>query len=186
MKWALSELNKFRDGQLDFSETIDLSDSLKIRDHSILNVEPITVDGFLQVNREGYLAHYVAKTVITMPSSRSLEPVEIPMTLSVDEEYMTQRQYDAITDLSEDEKNLIIVLEKDLIDLSESIEDFILLNLPMQVLTEDEKQSTDYPKGDFWTVVSEDELKKEREIETTTTIDPRLAKLSELFNEDGE
>ena len=29
MKWALSELNKFRGSQVDFLETIDLSASLK-------------------------------------------------------------------------------------------------------------------------------------------------------------
>lgn len=185
MKWALSELNKFRGDQLDFTETIDLNASLKKREPSIIDISPIKVNGFLEVDELGYYAHMTVETILTVPSSRSLEPVELPLNLVIDEEYMTQRQYDALKDVPEDDKSLIIVLEKDLIDLTEAIEDFILLNLPLQVLTEEEKQSTELPKGDFWQVVSEDDIIEELETETQTTIDPRLAKLSEFFNEDN-
>ncbi|MGX4686118.1 YceD family protein [Vagococcus sp. JNUCC 83] len=185
MKWALSELNKFRGSQLDFSETIDLSASLKKREPSIIDISPIKVNGFLEVDELGYYAHMTVETILTVPSSRSLEPVELPLNLVIDEEYMTLRQYDALKDVPEDDKSLIIVLEKDLIDLTEAIEDFILLNLPLQVLTEEEKQSTELPKGDFWQVVSEDDIIEELDAETQATIDPRLAKLSEFFNEDN-
>lgn len=182
MKWALSELNKFRGNKLDFSDTIDMASRLAKRDSSILDVAPIHVEGFLQVDDTAYLAHFTMKTVITVPSSRSLTPVEVPLELEIDEEYMTQRQFDSLKEVTDEEKSLIIVLEKDIIDLLEPIEDFILLNLPLQALTEEEKQSTELPKGDFWTVISEDDLMKNRETEMTEKIDPRLAKLSELFN----
>jgi len=186
MKWALSELNKFRGSQLDFIETIDLSTSLKNREPSIIDISPIKVNGFLEVDELGYYAHMTIETLLTVPSSRSLTPVSLPMNLQIDEEYMTPRQYDALKDVPEDDKSLIIVLEKDLIDLTEAIEDFILLNLPLQVLTEEEQQSTELPKGDFWQVVSEDDIKVEKETEAASTIDPRLAKLSEFFNEDND
>ncbi|UUV99383.1 YceD family protein [Vagococcus luciliae] len=184
MKWALSELNKFRGSQVDFLETIDLSASLKKREPSIIDISPIKVNGFLEVDEIGYYAHMTIETILTVPSSRSLEPVELPLNLLIDEEYMTPKQYDALKDVSDDEKSLIIILEKDLIDLTEAIEDFILLNLPLQVLTEEEKQSTELPKGDFWQVVSEDDIKVEQETEAASTIDPRLAKLSDFFKED--
>ncbi|MGY3703466.1 nucleic acid-binding protein [Vagococcus martis] len=186
MKWALSELNKFRGSQVDFEETIDLNASLKQREPSIIDISPIKVNGFLKVDELGYYAHMTVETILTVPSSRSLEPVELPLDLIIDEEYMTPRQYDALKDVPEDDKNLIIVLEKDLIDLTEAIEDFILLNLPLQVLTEEEKQSTELPKGDFWQVVSEDDIIEELETETQSTIDPRLAKLSDFFKEDEQ
>lgn len=190
MKWALSELNKFKNDQLRFTETIDLEESLKQREPQILAVEPIRVDGFIQVDTGRYLAHFTMDTVLTLPSSRSLTPVKYPLTLTIDEDYMTESTYAGLADISEDEKSLIMVLEKDLIDLTEAVEDFILLNLPLQILTEEEMTTTDLPKGEFWNVISEEDLKAKKhldELESEDKIDPRLAKLSELLlNDDNE
>ncbi|MGX7023734.1 YceD family protein [Vagococcus hydrophili] len=188
MKWALAELNKFKNSQVDFKEALDLKASLQKREPFILDLAPILVEGFIQVDKVGYTAHFSVETVITLPSSRSLEPVEVPLSLIIDEEYMTDAQIKALEDISDDEKELIIPLEKDLIDLTEAVEDYILLNLPLQVLTAEEEQSTSgLPKGDFWQVLSEEEVAFAEKLDSETKIDPRLAKLSELLvTEDDE
>jgi uncharacterized protein len=71
-----------------------------------------------------------------------------------------------------------------LIDLTEAVEDYILLNLPLQVLTELEKSTNELPKGDFWQVYSEDDIKTLEVSDSELEIDPRLAKLSELFKDE--
>ncbi len=184
MKWALAELNKFRNSQLNFTESLDLTESLQKREPSILDLDKVLVEGFIQVDSQAYIAHFTVNTVITLPSSRSLEPVQIPLSLTIVEEYMTPAQLNALVDVNDEDKQLIMPLEKDLIDLTEAVEDYILLNLPMQVLTESEKSTNDLPKGDFWQVLSEEDLKTKEVNESETTIDPRLAKLSELFKDE--
>ena len=83
--------------------------------------------------------------------------------------------------MEEERDEEILVLDNDTIDLTDSIEDNILLAIPMQVFSEEELQATDLPKGNDWEVVSEEDYLQKKE--SAETIDPRLAKLSELFNE---
>ncbi|MFQ7235077.1 MAG: YceD family protein, partial [Enterococcus hulanensis] len=83
--------------------------------------------------------------------------------------------------MEEERDEEILVLDNDTIDLTDSIEDNILLAIPLQVFTEEEQNSSDLPKGNDWEVVSEEEYLQKKE--SAETIDPRLAKLSELFNE---
>lgn len=184
MKWALSELNKFRGSQVEFDETVDLEQTLINRENTIISVSPIKVKGLVAVDSTSYLAHFTIDTTLILPSSRSLEPVEFPLFLEVDEVYMKEEILKEMKDLTEEQVSLIMPLEKDIIDLTEAVEDFILLNLPIQILTEAEKQETaDLPKGDFWQVISEEDVIEEAASEAETKIDPRLAKLSELLDD---
>ncbi len=60
------------------------------------------------------------------------------------------------------------------------IEDNILLQIPMQVLTKAEQQDdATMPNGGDWNVISEGELKKMQKDEDG--VDPRLAKLKDFF-----
>lgn len=94
------------------------------------------------------------KTIVTVPSARSLEPVDLPLDLSVDEVFMTREQWSSMEEEQDEE---ILVLDNDTIDLTDSIEDNILLAIPMQVFSEEELQATDLPKGNDWEVVSEED-----------------------------
>ncbi|MGM0213032.1 YceD family protein [Enterococcus sp. AZ109] len=178
MKWSTIELRRYQDEPLNFSDTMDVGESLKQRDSEILAVAPVKVTGILSVGKKEYILHYRLTTTVTVPSSRSLEPVDMSLDLSVDEIFMTQAQWSEQVDDREEE---IIVLDSDIIDLTDSVEDNILLAIPLQVLTDEEKDGKNLPKGNDWQVVSEEEyLAKKVQAETN---DPRLAKLSELFNE---
>lgn len=106
------------------------------------------------------------------------------MELSVDEMFMTEEQFRGKDELISDEE--IIVLDKPTIDLTESVEDNILLAIPLQVLSEEEQQNSELPKGTDWEVISEDDYYEKREKEAAETLDPRLAKLSELLKDDTE
>ena len=179
MKWSIGELRRYKEEALNFSETIDVNDALTARDNEVLAVTPVTVEGILSVGKNEYILHYRLKTIVTVPSARSLEPVDLPLDLSVDEVFMTREQWSSMEEERDEE---ILVLDNDTIDLTNSIEDNILLAIPLQVFTEEELKSSDMPKGNDWEVISEEAYLQKKE-ESAETIDPRLAKLSELFNE---
>ncbi|PHL21481.1 YceD family protein [Enterococcus faecium] len=180
MKWSLLELRKYQETPLTFHETLDLKAALMKRDNLILDVAPVEVEGLVSVDKKGYIIHYTVQTTLTVPSTRSLEPVELPMDFSVDEVFMTEEQFQSRDEqMSADE---ILLIEGPLLNLAESIEDNILLAIPMRVLTKEEEAATELPKGNDWEVVSEEEYQRRKMEEAENKIDPRLAKLSELFD----
>lgn len=178
MKWSIGELRRYKDEPLTFSETLDVEAALKQRDSEILAVTPVQVEGLLTVDGMEYLLHYRLKTTVTVPSSRSLEPVDLPLDIAVDEVFMTREQWASLEESEEE----IIVLENELIDLANSVEDNILLAIPLQVLTEAERNATELPKGHDWEVITEDDFIQQQS-ESKPAIDPRLAKLSALLDE---
>ncbi|MBF8807792.1 MAG: DUF177 domain-containing protein [Enterococcus lacertideformus] len=180
MKWSLLELRKYQETPLTFHKILDLKEKLMERDNLILDVTPVTVEGLVSVDKKGYLVHYTVQTTLTVPSTRSLEPVELPLDFTVDELFMTKEQYQFRNEQLAAEE--ILLIEDASLDLSESIEDNILLAIPMRVLTEEEERATDLPKGTDWEVVSEEEYQRRKLEDAKTKVDPRLAKLSELFD----
>jgi uncharacterized protein len=184
MKWSLLELRKYQDMPLTFEEVLNLTDELTERDNQIINLAPVKVTGLVTVSKKEYILHYTVETVITLPSTRSLEPVELPMSFSVDEVFMTTEQYQQRDEHIPEEE--ILILEAQTLDLDSSVADNILLEIPMQVLTEEEKHSNDLPSGNDWVVISEDDFLQQKDSQVEPTIDPRLAKLSSLLNEEEE
>lgn len=183
MKWSVQELNKFKDEGLTINEVIDLQESLKARDTDVLAVSPVHVTGHLTVNSTEYIACLKVKCTVTLPSTRSLTPVEVPISFDIDEVYMTPTQF-ASREPGEDD-DLIMVLEKDLIDLSEAVEDYVLLNIPLQILTEEEEEQDTMPEGQDWEVISEEEFQRRKEA-SEDKINPQMAQLKTLLEEDSE
>ncbi|MGX7197615.1 YceD family protein [Enterococcus olivae] len=184
MKWSLLELRKYQDMPLTFEETLDLKNELMERDNQIIDLAPVNVKGLVTVGKQEYLLHYTANTVITLPSTRSLEPVELPLQFSVDEVFMTPEQYQQKDELVPEEE--ILILETQTLDLSDSVADNLLLEIPMQILSEEERNTNELPSGDDWEVLSEEDYQRQQESKEQTTTDPRLAKLASLFEEEEE
>lgn len=178
MKWSLLKLEKHRGQPLCFEEVLDLKQSLMTRDSSILDVCPAKVSGMLTVNPTEYILNYTAEVTITLPSSRSLKPVELPVTLNVNEIFMTEEQF--IKEEDQTIKAEVLSLEKSMINLNESVEDNLLLAIPVQVLTKEEKEKQEMPKGEDWEVISEEQYWQNKQ--ETNKVDPRLNKLSEFFS----
>ena len=168
MKWSLLELNKYKEEPLVFSETLHLKEELLQRDDTLLDVSPIKVEGLLAVNKSEYLLHYTIQVTVTVPSSRSLEPVALPMQITVDEVFMTKEQMDTRDERFAAEE--IILLDKPTIDLDESVE----------------QNSQEMPSGNDWEVISEEAYLESKQKAAEQTVDPRLAKLSELLSDNAE
>ena len=71
-----------------------------------------------------------------------------------------------------------ILIENDIIDLQKAVEDNLLLNLPTINLTDAEKENGEFPEGEGWTVISEENYKNR----PRNTINPQFDKLKNLFN----
>lgn len=184
MKWAIQELNKFRGKSIEFDETLMLKARMQERDAEILDLTPVKVQGYIKVNETEYVAEFHIETTMTLPSSRSLEPVLYPIDLTISEIYMTPQQYnDQEIPLPEEE---VLILETDTLDLQTAVEDHLLLSIPLQILTEEEKAGKDLPKGNGWEIVTEDDLAEKESSNEAAEIDPRLAKLSELLKPEDD
>ena len=112
---------------------------------------------------------------MTLPSTRSLKPVAIPFDFSVDEQFMTPEQFQRRNETIVEEE--VLIIEGQTISLDESVADNLLLAIPLQVLTEEEKQGSAMPSGNDWAVLSEEDFANQKEAQAQQ-VDPRLAKLS--------
>ena len=182
MKWSIQELQKKKEKQCSFDETVDLKKELMERDSSIIDVSPIHVTGQLLIEEHDYLVLAHVSCEVTLPSTRSLQPVKLSLAFDFDEMYMTPKQDENRPESLQDE--LVLILEKDTIDLYKAVADNILLNFPLQVLTEEEQDSEVMPSGNGWEVISEETYYSRQEENSKNTVDPRLAQLSSFFDEE--
>jgi len=183
MKWSLQELKKFKDIGLPIDAQLDLRDSLLQRDKEILDLSIVEVKGQIAMEASEYILSYTMDYTITLPSSRSLAPVELPKSVQVIEVFQTLEDFKNLED--EEKLDEIIVIDGQTISLDESVADNILLNIPLRILTAEEENSTDLPTGSFWQVISEEDFAKAStpEDDDQTNIDPRLAKLKDFFED---
>lgn len=101
---------------------------------------------------------------MTLPDSVTNEDVVYHFETDVSETY-------SFIPVSEDEPD-ILVIKNEIIDLKSLIFTSILAEIPLRVVKEGKR---DYPKGDGWEVLSEEEYLKQEK-----PIDPRLEKLKEF------
>src|SRR5690625_121617 len=156
LKWSLAELHKQPAGMLMLDEKVDVTDSLKERNNDLIDASVVDVQGAISI--EAYKRYFVDLTlnvVLTLPSSRSLEPVELNLTVPFSEVYLAPDAGQTAVETLEDE--VVFSLEQDILDLQKPIEDTILAAIPMKVLSEDEKTSNDFPTGNHWEVKLEGE-----------------------------
>lgn len=174
MKWSLNEISK--KGSIDFEEHLNLSDELRGRSTEILEISDILVVGQISYEDELYLLSYKLATNLTLPSSRSLKPVQYPLEILVNEVFALKSTLKSSDLLADDD--FIIPLEKDLISLDESVADNILLEIPLQILGEEEEE---LPSGVFWSVLTEEDYEKIKSQKQEEKKSP-FAKLDGLFD----
>lgn len=148
----LNEIKKNPEG-LSFERSLEVTEALQERQPDVLAVEDLIAKGRVSYEDGLYHLTYDLSYVINLPSSRSLEPVALSEQLLVDEVFIEANQVADKQDLVED--HLVLILEGDSLDLTESVIDNILLNIPLKVLTEEEIKDDQLPSGHDWTVMTE-------------------------------
>lgn len=182
LKLALDLLQRHLHQTLKIDETVDLFTSLQKRLPELIAATPFEVKGTVRNDNLGWVSHLKINGTLTLPSTRSLMPVALPINLAIEELYVleeTQPSQEVQDDLDE----TVIVIENDQIDLQTAIEDHIILSIPTQIFTADELANQTMPEGEGWSVISEDEYADQLEDEKEQP-NPEFEKLKGLFDDD--
>lgn len=189
LKWSLAELHKQPSDMLMLEEKVDMKNSLKNRNDELIDVSLVNIQGVISI--EAYKRYFVDLTlnvILTLPSSRSLKPVELNLTIPFSEVYLApDAGQTAVEDLDDE---VVFALEQDILDLQKPIEDTILASIPIKVLSEEEKNSNDLPMGNDWEVKLEgDNDSSDMKDESDTPENSPFAVLKDLdldFSEDKD
>lgn len=175
----IQDIQKKIDG-ISFEENLELADELMARNADILAVSPISVVGRVSFEAGFFLLNYQMTYDITLASSRSMEPVVLSESLPVQEVFVADEE--VLKDQDVVEADLVLVIEEDVIVLSESVADNILLNIPLRVLTPEEAADQNLPSGNSWTVMTEEDYaaKTQKQKEENSP----FAQLQGLFDEE--
>lgn len=154
MKFNIQEIRKNPEG-ISFETSLDLTAELKKRNKEILDVKDIQVYGTVQYEDQLYVLNYQLSYTIILTSSRSMKPVELKENYPVTEVF-TEGATNSVDQeaLAED---LILPIENGEIPLAESVADNILLNIPIQVLSPEEKAGQGFVSGKDWQIMSEED-----------------------------
>ena len=154
MNLYTQEIRKNPEG-LAFDQVLDLLKDLQKRNPEILDLKNVTATGRVAYDTGLYILDYQLSYTIVLASSRSMEPVELQESYPVTEVFAEDVQSDA--DIEALEEDLILPIEGGKIDLSESVADNILLNIPLKVLTPEEEAGQGFIEGNDWKILSEEE-----------------------------
>ena len=176
MKWSLNELHRYSDEPLHFNSTFDLKASLTKRfPKEILDAQPVKVDGYVNYNNGDATVSANVKGQITVPSSRSLEPVQMPLDFDLSETYTADESH--LDRYEDDEVVFVLPRNHQVIDFDNSLVENIYEQIPTRVLTPDEQLHDELPSGKGWSVTEE----ATHDNQDTNHVDPRFAKLKNLF-----
>ena len=179
MNLFTQEIRKNPEG-LAFDQELDLLEELQKRNPEILDLKNVTATGRVAYDTGLYVLDYQLSYTIVLASSRSMEPVELQESYPVTEVFAEDVQSDA--DIEALEEDLIFPIEGGKIDLSESVADNILLNIPLKVLTPEEEAGQGFIEGNDWKILSEEEYQAAQAIKKEEN--SPFAGLNGLFDEE--
>ncbi|WP_416326120.1 YceD family protein [[Eubacterium] hominis] len=169
MRWSKAELLQAKDGVINIEDTISFEPEVFAKMHQIRGLQDVTVSGNIHYDTESdrVFADLDISGVMIVPCSITLEDVEYDFHTKSLEVFSFEK--------SDDED--VHEVKGDVVELLPVIFQLILMEVPLKVVKKGLKQ---YPKGDGWEVVKEEDYEKAKSDE----IDPRLAKLKEFKLED--
>ncbi len=155
----ITDLQKKPEG-IAFEERLALKEGVLARNASILDLDAVVAKGDIKYEDGIFILSYDLSYRITLASTRSMQPVEIRESYPVTELFVTAE--DLATVEEEETREHFLVVEGGVIDLSESVADNILLNIPLKVLSPEEESEAVFPKGKGWQVMTEEHYAKEQ------------------------
>ena len=161
MKLNIQEVRKQPEG-LYFEVALDLVADLRKRNQEILDVKDIVAVGKVQYEDRMFFLEYLLSYTIVLASSRSMEPVELKKSYPVTEVFMEGATNQLDQEVLDDD--LVLPIENGEIDLSESVSDNILLNIPIKVLRAEEEAGQGFVSGNDWQIMSEEEYQAQQAV----------------------
>lgn len=176
LNYSYSQIKNSRNPLTHIESDVELRPEFFERSKELLNAaKNVHVSGDLFYQEPFVTGNFTVEADVEAPSTRSLKPVKLHQKFNFTENYSdvkpTQEQLE--------EEDTIIKIEKDMIDLQTAVEDNLLLSLPSVILTDDEKENGDFPEGQNWKVISEEEYQEDQ----SNKENPAFAKLKDLFKD---
>ena len=170
MKWTLSQLQTLRNKNCVIDEIVSVDNIMEV-EPSIRKVSPIHVTGSFSMDATKVTFQLTIEGELTLPCSRTLVDVIYPVKVDTVEVFLYRTTYEEL----DEEVHQVV---GDSIDLLPIIEEILILEVPIQVFSENVGEiDATMQSGNDWAVVTEQDLKNR--------IDPRLAKLANFFKEDN-
>lgn len=160
-----------------FDETVNL-DSVKKRNPEIRDIAPIHVTGSCTIGSSKLDCRFRLEGTMTLPCARTWEDVTYPFVIESVERFSWDQ--DMLT--SDDE---IHPVEGDFVELTPVFEELVLLEVPLQVYSE-EADDMKKVEGKDWSYTTEEAYNVRLQEERDTTVDPRLAGLANFFDKKDE
>lgn len=171
MKFSITNLrNETYVGAVSFDELVDVSD-LKLLNNDIRDINPVRVKGICTMDKEELVFSFSINGEMTLPCARTLVDVLYPFDIRATEIFTTALEVE-----EEDEEDGVHQILEETLDLTPYIKENIVLAMPYRVFS-DEKA---IEGGEGWSFSMEDDYEKKKQ----ETIDPRLAKLQRLLDND--
>ncbi|MFC6315220.1 DUF177 domain-containing protein [Lapidilactobacillus achengensis] len=190
LRFPIDQLQKYQRKAIQIDETLMPETSLKQRYPQLIGASAFQVTGTLQAEGEGWRSRLQVSGQLTVPSTRSLAPVALPLDLRIDELYLDQEL--AVAELEEDEatptesnEDIIIPIVNGEIDLASAIEDNLLLAIPTQIYTPAEAAGEALPTGEGWEVLSEADFAAAAAAQANQP-NPEFAKLKLLLDQQAQ
>ncbi|PZF89408.1 DNA-binding protein [Listeria ivanovii] len=177
MKWSISQLKKYRDSNFTINEKADLKKFFQENNIDVRDASPVEVTGELIVHPEEVVANLTMKGEWTLSCARTLEDVVYPYEVHASETFVKSKEQ--VLDESWH------VMEQDMVDLTPVVEELLLVEIPMQVFSEEALVMDKLPRGTEWEMKTEDADLLEK-IANEPKVDPRLAGLADFFGEKKE
>jgi uncharacterized protein len=176
LKWSIIQLQKYRDKGLSLDETVTFEDPKEI-DPQVREVSPIHVNGKADIGTNRVTFHLNITGHMVLPCSRTLVDVELPIDLKTIETFLlSETEYDQY------EEEEVHRIEGEVIDLKPVIRELLLLEIPLQVISDEAREQDKLPSGKNWEVLTEEQA-YEVEEEKEKKVDPRLADLAKLLDQ---
>lgn len=171
MKYSRLQLLRAKDNQISFDEMISFEDTAFSKMDHIRGLQDVAVSGNIHydVDAERVYADLDIEGVMILPCSITLEDVEYPFSTSSCEEFSFVKCDDAE----------VHECKGDVVELLPVIFQLILFETPLKVVKEG---VIEYPKGNGWEVIREEDYVRSKKEERP--IDPRLAKLKDFKLDD--
>ena len=155
-----------RNPHVHIDEDVEIDPAVFETNTRINSVKDVHVSGsgYLEGTYRFYADLRISGVMLCPDAITNLE-IEVPFETDAQEYYSFEE--------GDDNDDSVRIVTDEVIDLLPAVIDAVMLEVPLQVT---EAAAEDYPSGDGWRVISEEEYEKSRK----ATIDPRLAKLREF------
>ncbi|OXS78458.1 YceD family protein [Domibacillus enclensis] len=176
MKWSIIQLQKHRDRGLEINETVDLSE-LTALDNDIRRISPVRVTGRADIRHDQIVFHVKAAGEMIVPCSRTLVDVPYAFEIPLTERFLLKPEEGESYEAED-----VHLPDGNVLNLRPILEEAIILEVPMQIFSEEADQHV-VQSGKDWAFFEEEEQLPEKE---KPAVDPRLAGLQNFFTSDDE